>query len=117
MSKLIGPDFIALQVPDPEASARFYEDMLGLTRAPAGPPGAVVFQTTPTRCTPSCRMPAWRSECRSRMARSDASSDSPIPMAIPSPRIPFEEQADRRQAQGEIVCMPLPALRANSVEW
>ena len=47
MARLIGPDFIALQVPDPEASAPFYETMLGLTRAPAGPPGAVVFQTRP----------------------------------------------------------------------
>jgi len=42
-----GPDFIALQVRDIEASAAFYEQYLGLTRAPAGPPGAVVFTTTP----------------------------------------------------------------------
>ena len=42
-----GPDFIALQVRDLERSAQFYETQLGLTRAPAGPPGAVVFATTP----------------------------------------------------------------------
>jgi len=42
-----GPDFIALHVRDLERSARFYEDHLGLTRSPAGPPHAVVFSTTP----------------------------------------------------------------------
>ena len=42
-----GPDFVALQVRDPEASASFYEDALGLTRTPHSPPGAVVFDTKP----------------------------------------------------------------------
>ncbi|AEN13472.1 MULTISPECIES: VOC family protein [unclassified Streptomyces] len=42
-----GPDFIALQVRDVEAAARFYEEHLGLRRAPAAPPGAVVFDTRP----------------------------------------------------------------------
>lgn len=42
-----GPDFIALQVRDVEAAARFYEERLGLRRAPMGPPGAVVFATEP----------------------------------------------------------------------
>ncbi|MCA2218810.1 VOC family protein [Jidongwangia harbinensis] len=42
-----GPDFIALQVRDVDAAAAFYESRLGLRRAPAGPPGAVVFTTTP----------------------------------------------------------------------
>jgi predicted enzyme related to lactoylglutathione lyase len=42
-----GPDFISLQVRDLERSAAFYERHLGLTRSPAGPPHAVVFQTTP----------------------------------------------------------------------
>lgn len=42
-----GPDFIALQVRDVEAAAQFYESQLGLTRAPAAPPGAVVFTTSP----------------------------------------------------------------------
>lgn len=43
---IIGPDFISLQVRDLERSAAFYEQ-LGLTRAPAGPPHAVVFDTQP----------------------------------------------------------------------
>jgi predicted enzyme related to lactoylglutathione lyase len=42
-----GPDFIALQVRDLEASARFYTERLGLTRAAGSPPGAVVFATEP----------------------------------------------------------------------
>jgi predicted enzyme related to lactoylglutathione lyase len=42
-----GPDFIALQARDVEAAAAFYENRLGLRRAPASPPGAVVFATAP----------------------------------------------------------------------
>jgi predicted enzyme related to lactoylglutathione lyase len=42
-----GPDFVALQVRDLARAAAFYEQHLGLRRAPAGPPGAVVFATTP----------------------------------------------------------------------
>ncbi|PVU83264.1 glyoxalase [Cellulomonas sp. WB94] len=42
-----GPDFIALQVRDLELAAAFYEDRLGLRRAPFSPPHAVVFATTP----------------------------------------------------------------------
>lgn len=42
-----GPDFLALQVHDKEAAARFFETHLGLHRAPASPPGAVVFATSP----------------------------------------------------------------------
>lgn len=42
-----GPDFISLQVRDLEQSAAFYETYLGLTRSQAGPPHAVVFDTTP----------------------------------------------------------------------
>ena len=42
-----GPDFIALQVRDLDRAATFYEQRLGLRRVPAGPPGAVVFATTP----------------------------------------------------------------------
>lgn len=42
-----GPDFISLQVRDLDASQAFYEHYLGLVRAPAGPPHAVVFDTTP----------------------------------------------------------------------
>ncbi|THG32891.1 VOC family protein [Naasia lichenicola] len=42
-----GPHFISLQVRDLERSAAFYEQYLGLTRSPAGPPHAVVFDTEP----------------------------------------------------------------------
>src|ERR1700712_1648740 len=42
-----GPDFISLQARDLERSAAFYEQSLGLVRSQAGPPHAVVFQTTP----------------------------------------------------------------------
>ena len=42
-----GPDFISLQVHDLDASKKFYEQYLGLVPSPAGPPHAVVFQTTP----------------------------------------------------------------------
>jgi predicted enzyme related to lactoylglutathione lyase len=41
-----GPDFVALQVRDLEASADFYTQRLGLRRA-AAPEGAVVFATAP----------------------------------------------------------------------
>lgn len=43
----LGPDFIALQVRDLERAAAFYEDVVGLARAPFSPPHAVVFATTP----------------------------------------------------------------------
>ncbi|GAB3402897.1 VOC family protein [Schumannella luteola] len=42
-----GPDFLSLQVRDLTASQAFYEKYLGLERAPAGPPHAVVFTTQP----------------------------------------------------------------------
>jgi len=42
-----GPDFISLQVRDLSASQAFYEQYLGLVRSKAGPPHAVVFETTP----------------------------------------------------------------------
>ena len=38
-----GPDFVSFQVRDREASARFYEETIGLTRLPAANPTAVVF--------------------------------------------------------------------------
>jgi len=47
MSKLLGPDFIALQVHDVAVSSRFYEEVVGLERSPQSPPGAVVFNTQP----------------------------------------------------------------------
>src|SRR5262249_28101480 len=47
MSKITGPDFIGLQVRDVKASAKFYEDVVGLTRAPLNVPGAAVFATEP----------------------------------------------------------------------
>lgn len=45
--RVTGPDFVALQVRDLERAATFYERYLGLRRMPAGPPGAVVFDTAP----------------------------------------------------------------------
>ncbi|AZS89514.1 VOC family protein [Streptomyces griseoviridis] len=45
--RIEGPDFVALQVRDVEAAAAFCEHHLGLRRAPASPPGAVVFDTKP----------------------------------------------------------------------
>src|SRR5580693_3524715 len=45
--RVIGPDFIALQVSDLEVSAVFYSEQLGLERAAQSPPGAVVFETAP----------------------------------------------------------------------
>ena len=42
-----GPDFISLQARDLDFSQAFYETFLGLVRSPAGPPHAVVFETTP----------------------------------------------------------------------
>ncbi|MEU7496763.1 VOC family protein [Streptomyces griseofuscus] len=42
-----GPDFIALQVRDVPAAAAFFEERLGLRRAPGGPANAVVFATSP----------------------------------------------------------------------
>lgn len=47
MAKLIGPDFIALQVHDLEVSKRFYIERLGLKLADGSPPDAVVFDTKP----------------------------------------------------------------------
>lgn len=47
MTRVTGPDFLALQVRDLEVSGRFYEERLGLEKAPQSPEGAVVFQTEP----------------------------------------------------------------------
>ncbi len=47
MNRVIGPDFVALQVRSLEVSQRFYEELLGLEVDPAGPPSAVVFKTEP----------------------------------------------------------------------
>jgi len=44
---ITGPDFLALQVRDVERAAGFYERELGLRRADASPPDAVVFDTAP----------------------------------------------------------------------
>jgi len=45
---ITGPDFLALQVRDLEKAAAFYENVVGLARAPFSPPHAVVFDTQPT---------------------------------------------------------------------
>lgn len=41
------PSFISLQVRDLDTAAAFYEQRLGLPRAAASPPGAIVFATDP----------------------------------------------------------------------
>jgi len=51
MAKVMGPDFVALQVRDLGASRRFYEEKLGLEVDPQGPPNAVVFRTEPVPFT------------------------------------------------------------------
>ncbi len=47
MARILGPDFLALQVRDLEASRTFYTEQLGLELAPQSPPHAVVFATSP----------------------------------------------------------------------
>jgi predicted enzyme related to lactoylglutathione lyase len=47
VARLVGPDFIALQVSDLETSKRFYVDVLGLEAQQASPPSAVLFDTEP----------------------------------------------------------------------
>lgn len=47
MAIVKGPDFIALQVPDFEKSAKFYSEVLGLPRSPKSPPDGVLFLTIP----------------------------------------------------------------------
>jgi catechol 2,3-dioxygenase-like lactoylglutathione lyase family enzyme len=47
MARVLGPDFLALQVRDLTASAQFYTERLGLERAAHSPPNAVVFRTEP----------------------------------------------------------------------
>jgi predicted enzyme related to lactoylglutathione lyase len=44
---ITGPDFIALQVRDLEASKKFWVEQVGLKPSPKSPPGAVVFDTRP----------------------------------------------------------------------
>jgi predicted enzyme related to lactoylglutathione lyase len=47
MTTPFGPDFIALQVRDLAASARFYADVFGFEVAKRSPPGACVLETRP----------------------------------------------------------------------
>ena len=47
MTKILGPDFVALQVRDLAVAKRFYAEQLGLVPAPDSPPNAVLFQTEP----------------------------------------------------------------------
>lgn len=44
---ITGPDFVALQVRDLEKAAAFYENVVGIPRAPFSPPHAAVFATQP----------------------------------------------------------------------
>lgn len=47
MIKVNGPDFVGLHVRDVPAAADFYENVVGLTRAPMEIPGAAIFATEP----------------------------------------------------------------------
>jgi predicted enzyme related to lactoylglutathione lyase len=47
MTTPIGPSFIALQVRDLAASAKFYRDVFGFKVGDHNPPGAVIFSTKP----------------------------------------------------------------------
>ena len=44
---ITGPDFVALQVNDLEASRKFWTEIVGLKQLPNAPPGAVLFDTKP----------------------------------------------------------------------
>lgn len=54
----VGPDFISLQVRDLDVAAAFYEERVGLRRAPVSPPHAVVFATEPIAFAVRELMPA-----------------------------------------------------------
>ncbi len=47
MGKIVGPDFVALQVRDLNTSRLFYTEHLGLEVDPNGPSSAAVFRTEP----------------------------------------------------------------------
>jgi len=47
MAKILGPDFVGIQVRNLEASRTFYTEQLGLELAPQSPPNGVVFATSP----------------------------------------------------------------------
>ena len=88
-----GPDFIALQVSDLERSAEFYENALGLRRAPASPPGAVLFATTPILFAVREPLPgvdlseAPRPRFRSCTTRSRPQEQQSWPIPLPAPSV------------------------------
>jgi catechol 2,3-dioxygenase-like lactoylglutathione lyase family enzyme len=47
MTRVSGPDLIAIPVRDLQRSARFYEHHLSLRRMASSPPGVVAFETSP----------------------------------------------------------------------
>jgi catechol 2,3-dioxygenase-like lactoylglutathione lyase family enzyme len=47
MARVIGPDFVGIQVRDLQRSLQFYTDKLGLEPSEDSPPGVIAFRTSP----------------------------------------------------------------------
>src|ERR1700760_1830101 len=94
-----GPDFLPLQGPDLDASQAFYEQYLGLVRSQAGPPHAVVFETTPIAFALRDLIPG---------TDLDAVAQPGIGAAIWLPATDVQETHDRLVADGRtIVATPI----------
>jgi catechol 2,3-dioxygenase-like lactoylglutathione lyase family enzyme len=108
--KVIGPDFISLQVSDIEASAAFYAELLGLQRAAQSPPGAVVFATAPIPF--AVREPAIDLQAVERLGWGVAlwlKADDPRPCTIGLLMPAFESSPSRSMVHlGGLSCLPTP---------
>ena len=86
MPRLIGPDFIGIQVADLDAARTFYTQVVGLTAAPNGPPGAVVFDTKPIMLGHGIAI--WFG-CDDADALHDHLASRDVPIAFPPKDGPF----------------------------